>query len=163
MRSRSDRRRLNFVGFAIVLGLLGYAFFAEHVQGYVPCPLCWFQRYAMFLVAAVFLLAGLHAPRGVGARVYAVSGVLAAVLGAAVAGWHIYIQYTPNPPACSAPFEILWATRDSMFAFVQGIFVDAGDCADIDWSFLWLSMPTWVLLWFLALGALAIHANWKRL
>jgi disulfide bond formation protein DsbB len=163
IRSQSDRRRFNFAGVAIVIALLGYAYFAQYVQGYEPCPLCWFQRYAMVLVGAVFLIAGLHAPRGSGARVYAVLGALSALLGAAIAGWHVYIQYTPNPPACSAPFEILWQNRDSVFAFLERVFLEAGDCADIDWSFLWLSMPTWVLLWFLALGGLAVCANWRNL
>jgi disulfide bond formation protein DsbB len=163
IRTRSDRRLLNFAGFGIAVALLGYAYFAEYVQGYEPCPLCWFQRYAMALVGFVFLIAGLHAPRGNGARVYAVLGAFSALLGAAIAGWHVYIQYTPNPPACSAPFEILWQNRDSVFAFLERVFLEAGDCADIDWSFLWLSMPTWVLLWFLALGSLAVYANWRNL
>ena len=161
--SRAARRWANLAGVGIVVALLGYAFFAQYVQGYVPCPLCWFQRFAMVPVAAVFLVAGLHAPRGWGARVYAVLGALAALLGASISGWHIYIQYAPNPPRCSAPFEILWANRDSAFAFVQRVFLEAGECADIDWSFLGLSMPTWVLIWFLALAGLAVAANWKRL
>ena len=161
--TRSGRRAANFAGVGIVAALLGYAYFAQYVQGYEPCPLCWFQRYAMLPVAAVFLLAGLHAPRGVGARVYAVFGVLTGLLGAAIAGWHIYIQYTPNPPACSAPFEILWSNRDNVFAFVERVFAEAGECAEIDWSFLGLSMPSWVLLWFLALAGLAVAANLKRL
>ena len=161
--SRARRRLFNLAGVAIVCGLLGYAFFAQYVQGYVPCPLCWFQRFAMLPVAAVFLIAGLHAPRGLGARVYAVLGALAAVLGASISAWHIYIQYTPNPPACTAPFEILWRNRDGLYAFLQRVFLEAGDCAEIDWSFLGLSMPTWVLIWFLALGGLAVVANWKRL
>jgi disulfide bond formation protein DsbB len=161
IRTRSGRRLFNFAGVGIVIALLGYAYFAQYVQGYEPCPLCWLQRYAMLPVAAVFLLAGVHAPRGLGARAYAVLGACAALLGATVAGWHVYIQYAPNPPACGAPFEILWANRDSVFSFVERVFLTAGDCANIDWSFLWLSMPAWVLLWFLALGTLAIRANWN--
>jgi disulfide bond formation protein DsbB len=161
--TRRDRRILNFAGVAIVFALLGYAFFAEHVQGYVPCPLCWFQRYAMVPVAAVFLLAGLHAPTGFGARVYAALGTLTAAVGAAIAAWHVYIQYTPNPPSCAAPFEILWQNREGLFAFVEKVFLEAGECAEIDWSFLGLSMPSWVLIWFVALGALAVFANWKAL
>ena len=43
------------------------------------------------------------------------------------------------------------------------VFQNAGDCTEIDWSFLGLSMPIWVFLWFVALGALAVLANWKKL
>ena len=163
IETRRQRRWWNFAGAGIVFGLLGYAYFAQYVQGYLPCPLCWFQRFAMLPVAAVFLVAGLHAPRGAGARVYAVLGALAGLVGAAIAGWHVYIQYTPNPPACLAPLDVLWGARDSTFAFLGKVFLEAGECAEIDWSFLGLSMPSWVFLWFLALGGLAVYANLKRL
>ncbi|HEY5568066.1 MAG TPA: disulfide bond formation protein B, partial [Gammaproteobacteria bacterium] len=46
---------------------------------------------------------------------------------------------------------------------VRMIFTGSGECADINWAFLGLSMPTWVLLWFALLGALAVVANWARL
>jgi disulfide bond formation protein DsbB len=161
--TRRQRRWFNLAGVGIVAGLLAYAYFAQYVQGFEPCPLCWFQRYAMLPVAAVFLIAGLHAPRGAFARIYAVLGAFFGLVGAAIAGWHIYIQYTPDPPSCAAPFEILWSNRDSVFAFVERVFLEAGECAEIDWSFLGLSMPTWVLIWFLALAGLAVAANRKRL
>jgi len=161
--TRMMRRRANLTGVIIVTALLGYAYFAQYVQGFEPCPLCWLQRYAMLPVAAVFLVAGLHAPMGLFARVYAILGVLASLVGAFVAGYHVYIQYTPDPPACGAPFEVLWSQREGVFSFLKRIFEGAGDCANIDWSFLGLSMPTWVLISFLALGGLAVAANWKDL
>ena len=42
------------------------------------------------------------------------------------------------------------------------IFTSSGECAVVNWTFLGLSMPAWVLIWFVALGALAIVANWAR-
>lgn len=161
--SRALRRRANLLGVVIVAGLLGYAFFAQYVQGYEPCPLCWLQRYAMLPVAAVFLVAGLHAPLGWFARIYAGLGVIACGAGAFVSGYHVYIQYTPDPPACGAPFEALWNMRSGAFDFLKSVFETAGDCAHIDWSFLGLSMPAWVLISFIALGGLAVAANWKDL
>ena len=43
------------------------------------------------------------------------------------------------------------------------VFTGSGECHDINWSFLGLSMPAWVFVWFAALGFLAIAANWSRL
>jgi disulfide bond formation protein DsbB len=149
IRSRFDRCRWNLLGAGIVVGLLAYAYYAQYIQGYNPCPLCIFQRVELFPVAAVFVLAGLHNPSGWGSRVYAVLGVLAASLGAFTAGWHVYVQYVPGDRACLANLEI--------------VMQNSGDCAEIDWSFLGLSMPVWVLLWYIALGALAVFANWKNL
>ena len=34
----------------------------------MPCPLCIFQRIAFAALGVVFLLGGLHAPRGAGGR-----------------------------------------------------------------------------------------------
>ena len=65
-------------------GLLGYAYYAEHVLGLVPCPLCMFQRAAVIAFAAVCLLGALHGPRGWGIRVYAALGILVTGLGAAI-------------------------------------------------------------------------------
>ncbi|MGO1893954.1 MAG: disulfide bond formation protein B, partial [Luteimonas sp.] len=37
-----------------------------------------------------------------------------------------------------------------------------GDCGTVDWTLLGLSMPAWSLLWFLLLGAWALHAGSRR-
>jgi disulfide bond formation protein DsbB len=43
------------------------------------------------------------------------------------------------------------------------VFTGSGECAEVNWSFLGLSMPGWTFIWFLLLAALAIAANWERL
>jgi disulfide bond formation protein DsbB len=43
------------------------------------------------------------------------------------------------------------------------VFTGSGECADINWQFAGLSMPAWVLIWFVALAGLAVYANWSRL
>ena len=144
------------------MGLLAYAYYAQYIQGYTPCPLCIFQRVALFPVAAVFVVAGIHNPTGRASRIYAGLGVLTAALGAFTSGWHVYVQYTPDPPACLASLEVVMQANPFFDALVR-VFQNAGDCTEIDWSFLGLSMPIWVFLWFVALGALAVFANWKKL
>ena len=162
--TRRERRWFNAAGFLIAAALMGYALYAQHVQGYEPCPLCILQRIAMMAVGAVFLVAALHAPRGLGARVYAALGGLAALAGMGVSGWHVYLQNLPPgaaPPACGAPFDVIMDVN-GWFQGLGVILSGSGECAQIDWTFLGLSMPAWVFLWFVALGALAIRANWSR-
>ncbi|MDX1563478.1 MAG: disulfide bond formation protein B, partial [Gammaproteobacteria bacterium] len=146
-----DRARFNLAGAGIVLALQGYAYYAQYFQGYEPCPLCMFQRFALFPVAFVFVAAGLHNPAGVASRIYAVLGVLTAAMGSVVSGWHIYVQYTPNPPACLGNLERVLDVNP-FFEAITRVFQNAGDCTEIDWAFLGLSMPTWVLIWFIALA-----------
>jgi disulfide bond formation protein DsbB len=33
------------------------------------------------------------------------------------------------------------------------MFTGSGECHDVNWSFLGLSMPFWTVVWFVALGA----------
>jgi disulfide bond formation protein DsbB len=45
---------------------------------------------------------------------------------------------------------------------LRKVFTGSGECAKLDWSLLGLSMPGWVLLWALALGALGVLVNWPN-
>ncbi|MEE8094611.1 MAG: disulfide bond formation protein B, partial [Gammaproteobacteria bacterium] len=48
------------------------------------------------------------------------------------------------------------------FEALKKVFTGSGECAEINWSFLGLSMPAWALVWFVILGGLAVFANWTR-
>jgi disulfide bond formation protein DsbB len=162
--TRRGRRWLNAAGAEIVIVLMGYALYAEHVVGLEACPLCILQRMAMIALGVVFVVAALHAPRGVGARAYAALGAIVALVGMGIAGWHVRLQNLPpaDVPACGPGYDYIMST----FGWLDGlsmIFTASGECAEVNWSFLGLSMPAWVLIWFVALGALAVVANWSRL
>jgi disulfide bond formation protein DsbB len=145
---------------------MGYAYFAQYVVGLTVCPLCMFQRLALIALGLVLLVGAAHAPLGKSARAYAVLGVLAAGTGVGIAGWHLRLQYLPLPglPQCApGTFEAILGTVGSYSQAIARAFTPTGECTEINWSFLGLSMPGWVLLWFVALGALAVAANWKPL
>jgi disulfide bond formation protein DsbB len=163
--ARRQRRWLNGAGFVAVIGLMSYALYAQHVLRLEACPLCIFQRMAMIAVGAVFALAALHAPRGAGARVYAVLGALAAVAGASISGWHVRLQNLPPDavPACGPGFDYIFGGTFPLRDALAMVFTGSGECAEVNWAFLGLSMPAWVLVWFVALGALIVGVNWGRL
>lgn len=164
IRTRRQRRWWNLLGVGIVTALIAYALFAQYVQGYEACPLCIFQRVAMIGVGVVLLVAGLHAPRAWGARVYAVLALAAAGVGAAIAGRHVYIQNLPEdrvPPDCAAGLDYMLDVFGP-FEAIRMVLTSSGECADINWAFLGLSMPAWVLIWFVILGAVSVYANWPR-
>lgn len=164
MLDRLGRRNANLLGLLACAGLMGYALYAEHGLGLAPCPLCVFQRVAVIALGAVFLIAALHAPRSAAARVYAALVALAAGGGAVVAGRHLYLQGLPpdRVPACGADLGYLLDTVP--FAEVlRQVFTGSGECASVDWSFLGLSMPAWVLISLAALGVFGVLANWRRL
>ena len=162
--TRSARRWANGAGVAIIAGLMSYALYTQHVLGLEVCPLCVLQRIIIITLGIVLAVAALHAPRGAGARAYAVLGALVALVGMGVSGWHVRLQNLPpaEVPSCGPGYDYIMDT----FGWLEGlsmIFTASGECAEVNWAWLGLSMPAWVGLWFFALGALAVVANWSRL
>lgn len=160
--TRRGRRLLNGLGFAVVVALMAYALYQEHVVGLEACPLCIFQRIAMIALGIVFLVAALHAPVGKGARVYGGLGLVTALIGIGIAGWHVRMQNLPPDvvPSCGPGLNVYFETLPVLEA-LRAVFTASGECAEINWSFLGLSMPAWVLIWFVLLGGLVVGANWK--
>jgi disulfide bond formation protein DsbB len=160
-RLLADRRAANLAGLVACLLMLGYALYAERVLGFEPCPLCMFQRVGVAILGAVFLLAALHHPAGVaGARAYGVAILIAAAFPAYVAGRHVYIQGLPpgSVPSCGASLDYMVDVFPLM-TVIRKVLTGAGECQKIDWAFLGLSMPAWVLIAVLALGAFGAWAN----
>ena len=163
LSTSAQRRWFNLAGAGCVVGLIAYALFAQYVLDLEACPLCILQRVAFIAAGLVFLVAGLHSPAGIGARVYAALGVVAAGTGAGIAGRHVYIQQLPadRVPSCGPGLDYIFDAFPLMEA-LEMVFTGSGECAEINWSFLGLSMPAWALVWFILLGGLAVFANWTR-
>jgi disulfide bond formation protein DsbB len=154
------RRGLNLSGFAVCVALLGYAWYAQVVLLLDPCPLCIFQRVGVAAIGVLFALAALHDPRRWGARVYGALLLAAALATVAVAARHLWIQHLPegSVPACGATLSYLLEVFP-LADVVRKVLSGSGECARITWSLLGLSMPGWVLLAAVGLGALGAYAN----
>lgn len=154
-------RWLNAGGFLACAGMMAYALYAEHVLFMEPCPLCVFQRMAVIGLGIVFLLAALHAPSGKGGR-YVYAGLIgvAAAAGIGVSGRHVWLQSLPpeEVPACGPGFGYIMDSFPLADALGM-IFTGSGECATVDWSFLGLSMPAWVLICIGLLGAGGLYVN----
>ncbi len=157
-----NRRRVNLLGFGACVALMAYALYAELVLGLEPCPLCVFQRLAVIALGLVFLVAALHHPRGrLAARLYAGALALAAGSGIAIAGQHVRLQNLPadQVPACGPGLDFMLDVFPLHEAIAM-VFTGSGECAEIDWALLGLSMPAWVLLACLGLGLFGVLGNW---
>ena len=156
-------RQLFLLGFAACAGLLAYAIYLQLYAGLEPCPLCIFQRVAFAALGLVFLIGGLHAPRGSsGRRAYGVLGIVAALAGIAVAGNHVRLQHLPpeQVPSCGPGLDYMMEVMP-VTGVIRKVMTGSGECANVDWSFLGLSMPMWSLLWFIGLAALVGYAAFR--
>ncbi len=155
-----NRRSINSLAGAICGGLLGFAYHLQFNQGMEPCPLCIFQRVALIALGVTFIVAAAHHPRIWGARIYAALIGIVALGGALVAGRHAWLQQLPpdRVPECGPGLEYILGVFPLSDA-LRMVFEGSGECAEVDWMFLGLSMPAWVLAWFLVLGCVGVCAN----
>jgi len=151
-------------GFLGCVALLAYAIYTQLYQGLEPCPLCIFQRIAFAALALVFLVGGLHAPKGAGARqLYGALVALAGLAGIGIAGRHVWLQSLPPDaaPSCGPPLSFLQETMGPL-ELVRKVLTGTGNCGDVDWTFLGLGMPAWSLVCFVLLTAWGLVAALRR-
>jgi disulfide bond formation protein DsbB len=139
-------------------GLLASGYYLQYFQGQDPCPLCHVQRAFYYAVGAVFLVAALHGPRRIGHAVYALLGLAFALGGAGVAARHVWLQHLPpdQVPACG-PDLFFMLENFPLGRTLQKLFEGSGQCAEVHWRFLGMSIPEWSLVWF---SALSLYALW---
>lgn len=161
---RMNMRQLqNLAGFLACAGLMGYAFYSQWALGLDPCPLCILQRIAVVALGALFLLAALHGPGQIGSRVYGGLQFVAAGSGAGIAGRHVWLQSLPpdKVPSCGPGLDFM-LDAFPLAEVLQMVLTGSGECATVDWAFLGLSMPAWVLVATSLLSLYALVVNFRR-
>lgn len=118
-------------------------------MGLEPCPLCWLQRFGFMGAGAVSLLAVLHNPKGVGVRVYGLLLAVTAGAGLGVAGRQLWLQSLPadQVPACGPSVDYMLDVLPWMEVLTTAL-QGTGDCAEVVWRFLGLSIPGWTAVFF---------------
>ena len=148
---KSSKAVLLFVGLGS-LALLAAGLYLQLVLKMLPCPLCVLQRYA-FAILAICCLLGALMPRSAGTAT-AGFGIVAALAGAATAGWHLYIKANPTVSCGIDPLETSLNTIPTA-RLLPLLFQADGLCSTEYPPILGLSIPQWSLLWF-AIFAIAL-------
>ena len=152
-------------GFALCAALLAYALYVQFGMLMMPCPLCILQRIAFAALGIVFLVGGLHAPKGrLGRAIYGLLAFIPAAAGAGVAARHVWLQSLPpsEVPLCtSMGLDYMIEAMGPMSALAK-VLEGSGECAKVDWTFLGLSMPAWTLAWFVGLALGVLWAGFRR-
>lgn len=159
-----NRRATSVVLALCCFALFGYALYAQAYQGFDPCPLCIFQRIGISLLGVALLLAALPPTRLLALRrAGAVLVGLAAAATAGVAIRHLYIQHLPDGlvPSCGASLDYMFEAFPVMDV-LKKVLSGSGECHKVDWRFLGLAMPAWVLIWSAGLGIAGFWVNWRR-
>lgn len=143
--------------------LLGYGYYLQFFEGQDPCPLCLVQRGFYYLILFIFAAAALHAPGRRGRVAYGIAAALAALGGAGVAVRHVWLQHLPadKVPACGP--DLFYMVENLPFGrMLEKLFMGSGQCAEVTWRFLGLSIAEWSLAWFTGLGCYALWLAARR-
>jgi len=145
------QRPLFLGAFLICVALMAAALTMHYALKLDPCPLCSFQRLFVVALGGLFLVAALHNPGVTGRRVYGALIVVLGLLGMVVAGRHVWLQNLPEDrvPECGPGLEYLldaFPLKEALSLVFRG----SGECAEVQWIFLGLTIPGWTLVIFTA-------------
>ncbi len=150
---------LGFVSCFLMLSVGAYFQIVEEME---PCPLCISQRIAILVTGLVFLIAAIHNPIKRGLKTYSIIGTITALFGAAISIRHVWIQNLPanEVPECGPGLEYVFENfplLDTIKLMLNG----TGDCAEVLWTFLGISIPGWTLVSFIGLATLSLLQQWN--
>tara|TARA_B100000678_G_C18217310_1_gene505775 strand:- start:2271 stop:2771 length:501 start_codon:yes stop_codon:yes gene_type:complete len=147
-----NSRKFFIVIFTICIGLLIFGLYLEHVHGLEACPLCIFQRIAYTVIIFIALIGAIHNPRNLLQNIYKLLMVISSITGAAIAGRQIWLQHLPPElvPECGPGLDYMF----NVFPFGEAlkmIFTGSGECAEVKWRFIGLSIAEWSLIMFIGI------------
>lgn len=155
----SDHRFRFFALFWGCVGLLGAGFVLQYLVGLTPCPLCILQRFFFALVGITALVGALRIKNPEqDARAFGAFMILFSLIGGALAARQIWLQH--NPPSLLGSNCAPWL--GSLTNLIASVFHATADCAERGWTLLYLSIPEWSLISFIALALVSTIPFWKR-
>ena len=143
-----DSRRTFLLLMLTSIAMIGVALFMEHYLQLKPCILCYMQRGAVILVGVLAALGFAINPGKLRTYRFLISLILVvAFAGALLAIRQLYLQSLPDDlvPNCMPDVDYLFATLPFLEVIILA-FTGDGNCAEILWTFLGISIPGWVLV-----------------
>lgn len=157
MNAFMNYRGLNALGFLACTAAMGFAYLLQYGYDLEPCSMCMLQRIAMVSLGIFFLIAFIHNPSKTGLRIYGTLQLLAATAGEVLAGRHVWLQHLPEDkvPACGPNWDFM-VDEFPIMEIIATIMKGAGECAEISWELMGLSIPEQLLIGFSLLWLLAL-------
>jgi len=151
-------RTLNLCLFLGATSMILVALYMQHQMDLNPCYLCIVQRVFVIMTGLIALLAFVHNPGSTGQKRYAAATSLSALAGGGFSIRQLWLQSLPEEkvPACGPPADYLFDALPISEALPMLLSGD-GNCAEVQWTFLSLSIPAWTLVAFAAMALLGIY------
>ncbi|MCF6318209.1 MAG: disulfide bond formation protein B [Proteobacteria bacterium] len=155
-------RLYSFLPVLASVSLLAYAYYVQYVDYLDPCPLCLVQRLVILIIGILYLLTLIYPPQDTSRKIFAGIIVLVSAIGTMVSARHVWLQNLPKDevPACGPGLSYMF-DNFPIGSVLKDLFSGSGECAEISWRFLGLSMPTWTLIAFV--GFIIYTLIWVKL
>lgn len=142
-----DRPRWAFSALALICAaFIGYALYLQHFEFQDPCPLCLVQRGFYIVLLVVGVSVALH---GKAIRAHGWVAAFAAAGGAITAGRQVWLQHLPKDQVPQCGPDLYYMIDNFPLTKMLGLlFKGSGQCAEVSWRFLGLSIAEWSLVWF---------------
>ena len=143
-----DPRRTFLMLLLASIGMIVIALFMEHFLELKPCILCYMQRGAVIIIGILAALGLLINPDKLRTYRYLISSIfLSAIAGVLLSIRQLYLQSLPADlvPSCMPDIDYLFSTLPFLEVIILA-FTGDGNCAEVLWTFLGISIPGWVLI-----------------
>ncbi|QMU60604.1 MAG: disulfide bond formation protein B [Gammaproteobacteria bacterium] len=151
-------RSLAFFGLVICTASMLFAvLYLERTLYLDPCPLCILDRVVIMALGVLFLIALLHGPRTIFAKINGVLSIVLTSIGIGLASRHIWLQNLPKDqvPECGPDLYFMLDTLP-LFETLKKTLTGSGSCADTSWTFADLTIPEQTLILFVILLILSV-------
>ena len=151
-------RALNLFGLLLCIGSMLFAIlYLEGVLYLDPCPLCMLDRAIITALGVMFLIAMIHNPTSLFAKIYGCISIVLCLIGIGIASRHIWLQNLPEDqvPECGPDIFFMLDTLP-LFDVIKKTLTGSGSCAEVSWTFAGLTIPEQTLLLFVGLFVLSL-------
>lgn len=148
------RIKPEFVVLAGSLAAMSYALYSQYFQGFHPCELCMWQRYA-FCAAIAFAFASIIFKP----RVFLKLAIAALLVNSLIAGYHFGIEnkWWEGFQTCSS--SSAGGSLEELRAEIMSAPITR--CDEATWLFLGVSMAGWNVVYSLFLASLSLFLHRK--
>lgn len=149
--------------FLIIASLLAYGYYLQFVKYLDPCPLCITQRFFYYGIAISALIGAFTIRSWAVQRIVGLLAAVAAIGGVVTAGRQVWLQHLPadKVPECGPGLQF-WLENMPYLRTLELLFKGDGNCAEVNWRFLGLSIAEWSLAWFVIFLVIALRMLFMR-
>ena len=151
-------KKINLFGSLLAFILVGLAVGIQAKFNLEPCPLCVTQRIVFIVIGSLFLLFSFFNPNQLIRFSHLTSLLITNIIGIVFAIKHILIQskWITVPAECGIDLDYMFENFPLTEAFSL-LFKGTGDCSEIDWLFLGLTLPQLALIAYIMFSILTFY------